>query len=129
MTEPDDTLKSDEPQQPRSGGPFSVEPVDPLIYRQSNDSPEMRAAAAYIPVASRRLPINEAKPEKPESQEHDQWTPGAKQQVSAPSSKASQEAPGAPGRFGMRILTFLLILVPVALIIAALAIGASLADF
>lgn len=129
MTEPDDTLKSEEPQQPRSGGPFSVEPVDPLIYRQSNDSPEMRAAAAYVPVASRRLRANETKPEKPQSQEHDQWTPGTPTPKASHAPKGPQEAPEPQARLSMRILTFLLILVPVALIVAAVAIGASLADF
>lgn len=129
MTEPDDNLQADETPQPRSGGPFSVEPVDPLIYRQSNDSPEMRAAAAYVPVASRRLRLNEAKPEKPANQEHDQWTPGASPERTSPPPMASQEAPAAPARLGMSILTFLIILVPVALIVAAVALGASLADF
>jgi hypothetical protein len=128
MTEPDDTLKSDEPQPPRQGGPFSVEPVDPLIYRQSNDSPEMRAAAAYIPVASRRLKIDEPKPEMPEAEEHDQWTPGAAP-VRVTPNKAQETPAEPPVRLSMRILTAILILVPVALIIAAVALGASLADF
>lgn len=129
MTDPDDTLKSDEPQPPRSGGPFSVEPVDPLIYRQSNDSPEMRAAAAYVPVVKRRLPISEPKPEKPETQEHDQWTPGDDGRKRQSPPNTPEQPPQPPARLGMRILTFLLILVPVALIVAAVAIGASLADF
>lgn len=129
MTKPDDTLEPDENQQPRQGGPFSVEPVDPLIYRQSSDSPEMRAAAAYIPVASRRLKIDEPKPEMPDDEEHDQWTPGADPVRTTPQSQP-KEAPSAPPvRLSMRILTAILVLVPVALIIAAVALGASLADF
>jgi hypothetical protein len=129
MTEPDDNLKSEETQPPRQGGPFSVEPVDPLIYRQSNDSPEMRAAAAYIPVANRRLKIEEPKPEMPEAEEHDQWTPGTTP-VSPPVQSRTKEVPSEPPvRLSMRILTAILILVPVALIVAAVAFGASLADF
>lgn len=126
MIDPDETLKSDEQQVPRSGGPFSVEPVDPLVYRQSSDSPEMRAAAAYIPVANRRLRIRDPKPVKAEQREHDQWTPGGPQQ---PGTPAPETPSAAPTRLGMRILTALLILVPLALIVAAVAFGASLADF
>lgn len=125
MTDPDETLKPEEPQKPRGGGPFSVEPVDPLVYRQSNDSPEMRAAAAYIPVASKRLRIRDTKPVKPETKEHDQWTPGAK---GRPAKAASADLDATSGRLGLRILTGLLILVPLALIVAAVLFGASLVN-
>lgn len=126
MNDPDETLKSDTPQPPRSGGPFSVDPVDPLIFKQSNDSPEMRAAAAYIPVANRRLKIRDPKPVKPEEREHDQWTPGATRGDRVPVT--APDAAASAGQWGMRVLTALLVIVPVALILAAVLLGASLVN-
>lgn len=126
MNDPDETLKSEEPLPQRSGGPFSVEPVDPLVYRQTNDSPEMRAAAAYIPVANRRLRIRDPKPVKPEERDHDQWTPGAK--TTQPTDDGTINARTRVRGIGMKVLTVLLIVVPVALIVAAVVVGASLAN-
>lgn len=129
MTDPDETLNTDQIQEPRQGGPFSVEPVDPLIFKQSSDSPEMRAAAAYIPVVKRRLRITDPKPTKPQQRDHDQWTPGS-QDLRNPSPEQRQPAETdstpAGARIGLRILTGLLILAPVGLIGAAVLFGFSL---
>lgn len=57
------------------GNPFSTDAVDPLVYTHDDTSPELRAAAAYIPVAP-KLTIRESAPVKPQPRTHSVWTPG-----------------------------------------------------
>jgi hypothetical protein len=55
--------------------PFSTDAVDPLVYSMDDTSPELRAAAAYIPVAP-KLTIRESAPLRPQPRQHSAWTPG-----------------------------------------------------
>lgn len=75
----DDWWSDDEESVPSTehGGPFGIPPVDPLVYRPviDDDSPELRASAAYV-APTPRLHIREARPAKPPSRSFMSWVPG-----------------------------------------------------
>lgn len=102
--------------------PFSVGPVDPLVYRMDDTSPELRAAAAYIPVAP-RLTIKEAAPTPPSRRQHASWTPG---DADAIPQEAHNAGPGAVAVALRKTLMLLLALVPFAAAGALIWIGISL---
>lgn len=56
-------------------GPFGVEAVDPLVYRRSDDSPELRLAAQQVPLAP-KLGVRDAPPVKRPSRQVAAWIPG-----------------------------------------------------
>lgn len=62
------------PAAPQSG-PFASGPVDALVFKQSEDSPELRAAAAAIPTGSQPQ-IRDSKPRPPDESDVAEWTPG-----------------------------------------------------
>lgn len=105
------------------GGPFAVEPVDPLVYHKADDSPELRPAAAYVPAAP-RLTIRESAPAVPETREHREWVPDAPEE-STPPVRQPRVSPGAKdvARSG---LFFALMLLPILLIILAVLFGIGL---
>lgn len=56
--------------------PFGIAPVDPLVFRESDDSPELRPGAAYVPAAS-RITARRPPPNSPnDRQEYPNWVPG-----------------------------------------------------
>lgn len=112
VLEPEDGLSS----------PFSVGPVDPLVYRMDDTSPELRAAAAYIPVAP-RLTIKEAAPTPPSRRKHASWTPG---DADAVPQEALNAGPSAASIVLRKTLMLLLALVPFAAAGALIWIGVSL---
>lgn len=63
-------------------GPFSIEPVDPLVFGENNDSPELRPAAAYVPVGP-QLGARTPRPRLPEERSYPKWTPGGREEVNA----------------------------------------------
>lgn len=75
MFEDVETVNDDENVEPSKNSPFGVAPVDPLVFKKSTDSPELRAAAAYVPISS--TPVERAKPpSEPVKQDYGSWTPG-----------------------------------------------------
>jgi len=92
-------------------GPFSVESVDPLVYTMDETSPELRAAAAYIPVAP-KLTIRDAAPTPPMERKHEIWTPGG--EISKPIKEGSGNSPIA--RAIKSLTTFIIIMLPMVVI-------------
>lgn len=79
----DDDVENDTKGQPIGApgiGPFAVGPVDPLVYRQSRDIPELRPAAAYVRT-DQRITVREAPPVEPQKREYSEWTPGGPMEI------------------------------------------------
>jgi len=68
------------PAAPTHKSPFGIEAVDPLVYRQTDDSPELRAAAAYVPITP-RLQVKDARPVPPRKKYFGKWTPGGEEKT------------------------------------------------
>lgn len=67
---------------PVGNSPFGVAPVDPLVFKKTTDSPELRAAAAYVPISA--TPAEREKPpEQPTKKDYSSWTPGTPTGVTA----------------------------------------------
>lgn len=113
--------------QSQQSGPFSVEPVDPLVFEQSTDAPELRAAAAYIPISAKRPPSAPiAQPPAPAPRPASRWTPGLQQDTSditlPPGSLGTRNAPKAV----QVLFTAAAVFIPLALVVAAVYFGLSL---
>lgn len=57
--------------------PFGIEHVDPLVFHQSDDNPELRAAAMKV-TQFPSLRISEPAPVKPTKRKYIEWIPGFK---------------------------------------------------
>lgn len=66
----------DEESSASSASPFAGEPVDPMVFRKSQDAPELRAAAALLKAQLPAVPREEAPVATPR-QSFGPWTPGA----------------------------------------------------
>lgn len=115
---------SDNQTDKNDAGPFGVAPVDPLVYTQSDDSPELRASAAYVSDLKKRLAaevFTEAPPTAPETQDLPRWTPdtsgAAQPEQSTPVSTSSvktttatmiSQIPRAATSILIRIVLFLI---------------------
>lgn len=95
-------------------GPFLTDAVDPLIYSTDETSPELRAAAAYIPVAP-KLTIREAAPTPPMPRKHQTWVPGGETAtpIIPPKRRASVVT-----RFVRSVLALVMIAAPIGVIAA-----------
>ena len=93
-------------------GPFGgVAPVDPIVYKEADDSPELRPAAYYVQAAP-RLSVRDQAPRLPEPKNFPEWTPGPRTVTDS-----SKPVPDPEKRSVLRTLFFLaVVLVPVALI-------------
>lgn len=148
MTDRDTTPTEDEFDLPEadtdpaadSPGPFGVAPVDPLVYTQSQDSPELRASAAYVSDLKRRLAaevFTAPRPEEPQQRDFERWTPQGEPAAPAPTFRPAAPTPPTPAdepatdftRIPSALLTFLvrlvLFLIPVAVIGIAILAGLS----
>lgn len=65
----------DAPEAPAEGGPFGVAPVDRIVYRKTEDAPELRAAAAYVPITAAHRNLPSPAPVAPSKQDFNDWTP------------------------------------------------------
>jgi len=97
--------------------PFGgVAPVDPLVYKEAEDSPELRPAAFYVQAAP-RLTFRDPAPRLPEPKEFPEWTPGP-----SPVAGSSKPLPDPEKRSVLKSLFFLgMVILPVVLIGFALA--------
>lgn len=102
-------------------GPFSVEAVDPLVYTMDETSPELRAAASYIPVAP-KLTIRDAAPVPPRARKHDAWTPGG--EATEPVEITPSSSPAL--RIFKRAFSLLLVIIPLAAVAGIVWLGYSL---
>jgi hypothetical protein len=107
-------------------GPFSVGPVDALVYSQNEDlPPELRPAAQAIPVPSRTPTAPRVLPKAPDRSPQSAWTPGALDGTTPDMpqdqiSDATQDAPATINRFGALIM-----LVPILVIVGIIWYAAS----
>jgi hypothetical protein len=98
------------PSESPASGPFAVEPVDALVFRQPTEAPEQRAAARYIPATQRRLAIAAPVAPPPTPQILAPWTPrtpddSALPDTSLPATALPARPPGAAVRIAVSILT------------------------
>lgn len=140
MFEDMETL-NEEDIKPVGNSPFGVAPVDPLVFKKTTDSPELRAAAAYVPIST--VPAEREKPpEQPEKKDYGSWTPGAptgvtpvpetlKPEVKPSSEEKEKTVPVKKSKpdigNGLKIIfTVLAIIVPLAMLAGAIYIGVML---
>lgn len=127
-----ETLNEEEIQ-PITNSPFGVAPVDPLVFKKTTDSPELRAAAAYIPIST--VPVEREKaPEEPTRQDFDSWTPGLPtspntvvaevQETKTKQEKVKNISPQIKIQNPVRIVfTVLAVVIPLGLLAAAIYFG------
>lgn len=127
---------------PVVNSPFGVAPVDPLVFKKTTDSPELRAAAAYVPISTVQAE-REKPPEQPVKKDYSSWTPGATitGATPVPTSSVEKIEPAVKEKVkksalkktnaglgnGLKILfTVLAIVVPLAMLAGAIYIGVML---
>ena len=109
---------------PVKKGPFAVSSVDPLVYKNPGDSPELRPAAAYVQ-SGPRLTIRETPPPLPVKKEYAEWTPAG----DSASGGQPPPTPVQPKELSPLVkngLTLVAIILPLLLIIGAVVYGLSL---
>lgn len=111
------------PSEPSTSGPFADPGVDRLVYRQSNEAPEARAAHMYRPIVARQ-PLTTPAPQPPQPQQFTPWTPG--QDSAPPAPPAAPQAKRPPRSLMRIILTVTAVAGPLAIIAAALWFGYTL---
>jgi hypothetical protein len=118
-----DTTFDDVENEERSG-PFAVAPVDPIIFKQSTDNPELREAAAYVQMARRdNARPTQAAPTARQKKDHTAWTPaGALPSGDVPASETSSNSTSSV----RVIVTVVAVALPLAAIGAAIWFGISL---
>lgn len=99
--------------------PFDTGPVDPLIFRQNSDSPELRPAASYVSVGP-QLNARAPKPQRPEERSYPKWTPGG---VADIDPIDTDNASGGPTVILRKVALLVAVLTPLALVFAALLIA------
>lgn len=109
-------------------GPFGTAPVDRLVYRKTIDAPELRAAAAYVPVSTPRRDFNATAPAAPARQEFKDWTPAADE----PASTAAMPEPFTDPELrtvsstARIVFTILAVAIPLLLVGGAILLGLSI---
>lgn len=105
----------EEPAMPSANrrGPFAVDPVDPLVYQERDDSPELRPAASYIAVGP-QIRAKTPKPVQPQNLSYQKWTPGGLSEANTqPSTQVS-----VTGKVAAGLLRLLMFLAPILLVAA-----------
>jgi len=92
-------------------GPFSVGAIDPLVYTMDDTSPELRAAASYIPVAP-KLTIRDAAPVPPQHRQHEAWTPGGDVEP----AMLKPAGPSVATRLARSTITLLVVAIPLVVV-------------
>jgi len=101
-------------------GPFATEAVDPIVFVQTNDNPELRLAANKIPYFT-NIEVNTPAPVKPKRRSYTEWIPGFKPEHSETNSAETN------GNSFWRILAGIIIFaIPISIIILIVKIGLSL---
>lgn len=119
-----DTTFDEESESEQRSGPFAVAPVDPIIFKQSTDNPELRAAAAYVQMARRdNTRPAQAAPTARQKKDHTAWTPAG----ALPTADASEAATSAGSTSSVRVIvTIVAVALPLAAIGTAIWFGLSL---
>jgi hypothetical protein len=119
INEDDNTTYEDDQAAPAGKGPFGVAPVDALVFRDTDEAPEARAAAALVRSPQAHVEQTPA-PAKRAKESYTSWTPeGATLAATTPETVV--EAP--TGNRTSAIFTSLVILIPVVLLGGAVYLG------
>jgi hypothetical protein len=103
---------------------FGSAPVDPMVFHAPTDAPELRAAAAYVPLA-RPITPRPRPPQAPEQRDYGDWVPrGFRAEEPAPG-----RAPLGRGQVLQAVLSALFLLVPLAVVAAAVIFGLRLVGY
>lgn len=98
-------------------GPFGVEAVDPIVFTQGDDNPELRVDTSTLS-RGHRVIKRRPKPEKRESVEHSDWLPGGVG-VRVPDARDIEQ----PVELARMLARVILVLAPLVLLGVAVAVA------